>query len=508
MVANLEILQEYINRNSTNQGDHVVWNQSVQQRLTIHNLAKEVGLSKKIFRPYELFWVLENKKEMMSNTKLEKTCQTNDCIIHYNVIQFNIDAIVEMDVNTYVKNCERFDKYCELDTQTNCINWTGDIDKNGYGRIGFLGKHRGAHCVSYMLANCEDIPEGQVVRHLCPKKNKLCVNPDHLTIGTHQQNAQDEVDAGNIPQGEKNQNATISNELVQKIIDSFGNKKTTKERAKEFGVTRGIIACIDAAKSWRSLMTLEQISEREGVERQKRNMEVLSDDIILQIKNSSESFAKCAKTYTVTTSIVKKIRDGRYKSLPERDEIGFKKAIEKLSKKSTEFKDDFGVEHLLFKDDKSQDPNAKRYQISYFGIFEYVHRASYMAHHKIKSIEQEKMVRHKCLYKHCINNECLELGTAQDNANDRKRDNTNQKGEQHHSAKITQEIATQIKQTKGIGTRQQRSEFFKVSTGIISNIDNHKTWTHVKDAEIDDEVINKLKQYITSQPITKKARLC
>jgi hypothetical protein len=123
-------------------------------------------------------------------------------------------------------------------------------------------------------------------------------------------------------------------------------------------------------------------------------------------------------------------------------------------------------------------------------------------------MEEGKMVRHKCLYKHCIRNECLELGSAQDNANDRKRDNTNQKGEQHYCSKITQEIASQIKQTKGIGTMQQRSEFFKVSIGIIRNIDSGVSWTHLEDDKIDEEVIDELEQYVISQPITKRVRLC
>jgi hypothetical protein len=130
-----------------------------------------------------------------------------------------------------------------------------------------------------------------------------------------------------------------------------------------------------------------------------------------------------------------------------------------------------------------------------------------MAYRKIKSIEEGKVVRHKCLYKHCVSHECLELGTAQDNADDRKRDNTIKKGEQNHLTKITQQLATQIKQTKGIGTIKQRSEFFNVTIGIISSIDCHKSWTHLEDNQIDQKLIDKLEKYVTKQPITKRARL-
>jgi hypothetical protein len=156
-MLNLENLEQFMNRNSKQQEDHKIWNQSV---LKLCKLAKDVGLLKSQYRPYELFWIIENKKEMVQNTHLEKACHTNDCISHYNPIQHDLDSVVEMDVHTYVKNCERFDKFCQKDTQTNCINWTGYIDKHGYGMFDFLGKHRGAHCVSYILANCEDIPEG------------------------------------------------------------------------------------------------------------------------------------------------------------------------------------------------------------------------------------------------------------------------------------------------------------------------------------------------------------
>jgi hypothetical protein len=509
MVVNLEILQEFIDRNSTQQEDHKIWNGVVRHAVTIVSIKKICGLSKKKYCPSELVWILTNNKDIELNTRLEKSCEISNCISHYNAIQYNLKSIVEMDHCTYVKYCERFEIYCEpKDFETKCINWNGHIDKLGYGQFGFLGKKHFAHRVAYMLENCEDIPEGQVIRHLCPKKNRRCVNPDHLTIGTHKENAQDELTFGYTRQGEEHPKAIISNEVAQMIIDSFGNKKSVKERAIEFNVSREIIISIDAARNWRSFMIPEQILEREGIERVKKNNEVLSDDIISKIKNSNETQTKCAKIYNITKGIVQRIKNGEYKSSLERDEIGFQEAIARLTQKSTKFKDPVtGVEHVLFKNDKSQDPNVKCYQISYLGTNMRVHRASYMAHRKIKSIEDGKMVRHKCLYKHCISKQCLELGTAQDNANDKKRDNTNKKGEQNHSAKITQQIATQIKQTKGIGTTQQRSEFFNVKIGIINSIDNHRAWTHIEDDKIDQEVIRKLEEYVTNQPLKKRVRL-
>jgi hypothetical protein len=304
MVLNLGNLPEFIKQNSTIQQNHVIWNQCVLKHVTMAILAKEIGLSKKVYYPNELFWIIENQKEMDINTRLERTCQISNCISHYNVIQYNLESVVEMDVDSYIKVCERFDKFCEKDTQTTCINWNGSI-VHGYGQFTFLGKNRRAHCVSYMLEHGEDIPKGQVVRHLCPTKNKRCVNPDHLTIGTYQ----DEIDGVFILLGEKHPNATISNELAQMIIDSFGNKQTVKDRATQFGVSKNIIKTIDAANAWRSLMTSEQIVERESAVRRRNNIEVLSDDIIQKVKSSKESIRKCAKTYNITKNIVQRIKN-------------------------------------------------------------------------------------------------------------------------------------------------------------------------------------------------------
>ena len=139
MVLKLEILQQYIDRNSTQQQDHKIWNEPVQSSWTVIKLSNDVGLSKSRYRVYELFWILKNEKEI-PNIRLKRTCQINNCISHYNEIQYNIDSIVEMDVDTYIDVCERFDKYCEPDNQTTCVNWTGNIDKDGYGRFCFLGK--------------------------------------------------------------------------------------------------------------------------------------------------------------------------------------------------------------------------------------------------------------------------------------------------------------------------------------------------------------------------------
>jgi hypothetical protein len=76
-----------------------------------------------------------------------------------------------------------------------CWLWAGATVPNGYGKIS-RGGSSGlllAHRVSWILAKSE-IPEGQLVLHRCD--NRLCVNPAHLFLGTHGDNARDMVAKG------------------------------------------------------------------------------------------------------------------------------------------------------------------------------------------------------------------------------------------------------------------------------------------------------------------------
>jgi hypothetical protein len=82
----------------------------------------------------------------------------------------------------------------KIDEETGCWIWSGSKKGgNGYGRVSYEGEYIGAHRGSY-IAHVGVIPEGMLVLHRCD--NRLCVNPEHLFIGTQSDNIQDMLKKG------------------------------------------------------------------------------------------------------------------------------------------------------------------------------------------------------------------------------------------------------------------------------------------------------------------------
>lgn len=90
---------------------------------------------------------------------------------------------------------ERFESYVYPDPNSGCFIWSGAEDKDGYGVFYRRGttKQWSAHRAAWVFRG-RALPEPPLVlRHKC--NNRLCVNVDHLEIGTPRDNITDMVRA-------------------------------------------------------------------------------------------------------------------------------------------------------------------------------------------------------------------------------------------------------------------------------------------------------------------------
>lgn len=115
-------------------------------------------------------------------------------------------------------------------TDEDCWLWMGSPTRAGYGQISVKGRHKYVHRISFELFK-GPIIDDLCVLHKCD--SPACVNPSHLTLGTHQENIKDRDNKG------RNGLLTIPASDVLKIRELYKQTKMTqKDLAIKFNCSR------------------------------------------------------------------------------------------------------------------------------------------------------------------------------------------------------------------------------------------------------------------------------
>jgi hypothetical protein len=152
-----------------------------------------------------------------------------------------------------------------------CWLWTGKAMWNGYGMMGVGRQVLYAHRVSYEL-NHGPIPDGLLVLHSCDVR--LCVRPDHLSVGTQGQNIRDAVARGRFrsisvtaahlsgdhcpveshARGEGVGTARLTADDVREIRRLYAAGDINQdELARRFGIHTSNVSMIVNRKSWKHI---------------------------------------------------------------------------------------------------------------------------------------------------------------------------------------------------------------------------------------------------------------
>lgn len=135
-----------------------------------------------------------------------------------------------------------------VDTSGECWIWQGGRDTSGYGK---LTPDSRAHRISWEL-NVGPVPEGLWVLHRCD--NPPCVRPDHLFLGTLQDNVADMVSKGRGVAGVRHPMAKVTPEIVLAIRTRYSAGNVTQHAlAREYGLVQSQISHIVRGKQWSSV---------------------------------------------------------------------------------------------------------------------------------------------------------------------------------------------------------------------------------------------------------------
>lgn len=149
---------------------------------------------------------------------------------------------------------ERIERNVIID-RNGCWVWQGSTAKPPnlpYGYIKIQGQVCKVHRISYILMIGE-IPKGLNVLHDCD--NASCCNPQHLFVGSQQNNIEDMVAKQRHNRGsqvgERHSGAKISEQQAKEILQRHANGASTSILIEEFG--RNVVYNLLEGNSWKHL---------------------------------------------------------------------------------------------------------------------------------------------------------------------------------------------------------------------------------------------------------------
>ncbi len=139
---------------------------------------------------------------------------------------------------------DRFRENVSPVTRGDCILWTGNIAVDGYGRIWHNGQSMRAHRVAWLLTHGE-LPTDKDVLHKCD--NILCVNVEHLFLGTQATNCYDMAMKGRV----RNQTVRLHLCEVEEIRRLYSTGRVSQRMlGKMFCISQTSIHDAIHAKTW------------------------------------------------------------------------------------------------------------------------------------------------------------------------------------------------------------------------------------------------------------------
>lgn len=132
-----------------------------------------------------------------------------------------------------------------------CLIWTGALAADGrYGSASYMDVTYRVHRLVYQLSTGVS-PEGSVVMHSCDRP--LCINPYHLSLGSHADNVDDKVSKGRQASGEalNHPHRKMDWRKVSEMRALRAEGHKVMDLASRFGVSKGTVLDVVHYRTWR-----------------------------------------------------------------------------------------------------------------------------------------------------------------------------------------------------------------------------------------------------------------
>lgn len=142
--------------------------------------------------------------------------------------------------------------------------------------------------------------KGIIVRHICDTPN--CVNPDHLMLGTHQENSDDKIKRGR----QVVLNRKLSDDDYAEIAEMFKTGYNCQQIADKYNMARHSISAIKNGRAGRHVTGFEKVEKQE--------FKKLEDKVVLKVLELLEqgyTHKEIEQILGISKAVVSNIRTGK-----------------------------------------------------------------------------------------------------------------------------------------------------------------------------------------------------
>ena len=210
------------------------------------------------------------------------------------------------------REVERFWSKVAIRDEGCCWWWTGSKSEAGYGMFSYAKRRRPAHRIAWELHHEASIPDELLACHRCD--HPACVNPHHIYLGTHKDNANDATERGrwNHKKGEDTASAKLTNDDVLSIVARYNTGESGRAIAFDYDIGFSSVHRIMSGETWAHLTGMRKDTTPDYTRRSWRTD--FTDDEVISIRNryrNGEEIHALAQKFRVTDKSMRSLVSGR-----------------------------------------------------------------------------------------------------------------------------------------------------------------------------------------------------